>query len=81
MADTTSKLDSLQMLDVRAVARLLGCCPRNVRRLSDAGRMPQPLKIGALVRWRADELQAWIAAGCPEVRTMRRTESGGVTDA
>ena len=54
-----------QLLDVRAVAALLDCSPRHVYRLADAGRMPAPVRIGALVRWRRTDLDAWLAAGCP----------------
>jgi excisionase family DNA binding protein len=53
------------LLDVRAVARLLDCSPRHVYRLADAGRMPAPLHVGALVRWRAGDIDAWIRDGCP----------------
>lgn len=55
-----------ELLDVRAVAALLGgCSTRHVYRLADAGRMPRPVKLGSLVRWRRAELEAWINAGCP----------------
>jgi excisionase family DNA binding protein len=60
---------SAVLLDVRAVARLLGCSPRHVYRLADAGKMPPPLKLGALVRWRRQDLDAWLAGGCKPVRT------------
>ena len=60
-----------ELLDVRAVARLLDCSTRHVYRLSDAGRMPRPLKLGQLVRWRRAELAAWLEQGCPAVRTVR----------
>ena len=54
------------LLDVRAVSELLGnCSTRHVYRLADAGRMPRPIKLGSLVRWRRHELESWIAAGCP----------------
>ncbi len=57
---------SAELLDVRAVAALLGGCSiRHIFRLADAGRMPRPIKLGSLVRWRRAELQAWIGAGCP----------------
>jgi len=57
---------SPELLDVRAVAALLGgCSTRHVYRMADAGRMPLPLRLGALVRWRRTELEAWIGAGCP----------------
>ncbi len=57
---------SAELLDVRAVAALLGgCSTRHVYRLADAGRMPRPIRLGTLVRWRRTELEAWIGAGCP----------------
>lgn len=60
------------LLDVRAVAALLGCSPRTVYRLSDSGRMPRPLKVGALVRWRRSDVLAWIMDGCEAVRRGTR---------
>ncbi len=59
------------LLDVRAVASLLSCSARHIYRLSDAGRMPPPRKLGALVRWSAREIADWIEAGCPTVRTPK----------
>ncbi len=56
------------LLDVRAVATLLDCSPRHVYRLADASRMPAPVRIGALVRWRRIDIDAWIDAGCPSTR-------------
>jgi excisionase family DNA binding protein len=55
------------LLDVHAVAELLNCSPRHVYRLFTSLRMPAPLKVGALVRWRRADIEAWIAAGCPRV--------------
>jgi excisionase family DNA binding protein len=55
------------LLGVRGVASMLGCSPRHVYRLADAGKMPRPIRLGALVRWRRTELTDWIAAGCPAV--------------
>lgn len=56
------------LLDVRQVAAKFCCSTRHVYRLSDAGKMPLPVKLGTLVRWRRDELTEWIDAGCPSVR-------------
>lgn len=64
-----------RLIDVEDVAELLQCSTRHVRRLSDAGKMPPPLKLGALVRYRRDEIQSWIADGCPAVRVPRRTQA------
>lgn len=59
-----------QLLDVARVAALLDCSPRHVYRLADAGRMPRPRHVGALVRWQKSEIEAWVADGCPAVRTV-----------
>lgn len=59
---------SVKLLDVQAVAEMLGCSPRHVYRLSDAGRMPAPVKLGSLVRWSASAIREWIDAGCPSCR-------------
>lgn len=56
------------LLDVRAVAAMLNCSPRHVYRLSDANRMPRPIRLGALVRWRRDSICSWLADGCPPCR-------------
>jgi len=60
-----------ELLDVRAVAALLGCSTRHAYRLADAGRMPRPVKLGQLVRWRRTALMDWLDAGCPPVRSVR----------
>jgi excisionase family DNA binding protein len=62
------------LLDVRAVAALLGCSARHVYRLADAGHMPPPVRLGALVRWRRQDLDAWLASGCRPIRQGGRGE-------
>jgi excisionase family DNA binding protein len=68
--------DYAALLDVRAVAALLNCSPRHVYRLADAGRMPPPVRLGALVRWRRQDLDAWLAGGCRPIRQAGRVERG-----
>lgn len=65
---------SAKLLDVEAVAALLGCSPRHVYRLSDAGKMPGPLKLGSLVRWKLSgpgSIAEWLDQGCPSVRATK----------
>lgn len=62
---------SAKLLDVRAVAEMLGCSQRHVYRLSDAGKMPPPVKLGSLVRWSAAAIREWIDQGCPAVRNVK----------
>lgn len=64
------------LVDVRAVAETLGCSPRHVYRMADAGKLPRPVKIGALVRWRRAEVAEWIGRGCPPVRSFARKGVG-----
>ena len=69
---TPDQTPRAELLDVRGVATLLDCSTRHVYRLADAGRMPRPVKLGSLVRWRRAELDAWINAGCPSQQSGGR---------
>lgn len=62
---------SAKLLDVAAVAEMLGCSQRHVYRLSDTGKMPAPVKLGSLVRWSAAAIREWIDQGCPAVRNLK----------
>ena len=58
------------LVTIRTVAAMLGeCSIRHVRRLADSGRMPAPVKLGALIRFRRVEIEQWIANGCRPIRS------------
>ena len=59
------------LLDVNQVASLLSCSARHVYRLADAGKLPRPHKLGALVRWSRQAVLDWIDDGCPSCRRGR----------
>jgi prophage regulatory protein len=59
---------SAALLDVEAFAGLLGVSTRHVRRLVDAGKAPQPVRLGGCVRWPRHVVEAWLADGCPNCR-------------
>jgi len=61
----TSSGEKPVMLTVEEVGRMLRCSPRTARRLAELGRMPGPVKLGALVRWPRAAIERWIAEGCP----------------
>jgi excisionase family DNA binding protein len=69
---TTPTTSGTVMLDVADVAEMLHCSRRHIYRMSDSGRMPPPVRLGALVRWDRDVLMRWIADGCPPVRRAGR---------
>ena len=52
------------LIDVKAVAAMLGCSWRTVYRLADKGKLPRPLKLGRLTRWRKDLIVAYILNDC-----------------
>lgn len=64
--------DGPRLLDVEAVASLIGCSARNVYRLVNEGKAPRPVKVGHLSRWPSCSVSEWIEAGCPEVTSASR---------
>jgi excisionase family DNA binding protein len=56
------------LISIHDVANMLDCSPRHVYRLVDTRRIPQPIKLGALLRWVKSDFERWIAAGCPNCR-------------
>jgi prophage regulatory protein len=63
------------LLTVKEVAETLGLSERTVYRLADMGKMPRPVKIGAAVRWRRNELDTWIEDGCPTIPRKAKKNS------
>ena len=55
------------LIDVKAMAGLLGCSSRHVTRLEEAGQLPPAVKLGRLSRWNREAVQKWLADGCPPV--------------
>jgi len=53
------------MATVGDVARMLHISIRQVWRLHGIGRLPNPVRLGNCVRWRVDEIRAFVEAGCP----------------
>lgn len=68
VTDGTRATPSPVMLDVEGFAGLLGVSTRHVRRLVDAGKCPQPVRLGGCVRWPRPAVERWIADGCPNCR-------------
>src|SRR5690348_10946534 len=62
------------------LARLLQCSKRHLAAMHSSGRLPRPIRLGRSVRWRADELRAWLDAGAPardRWEAMRQRNPGG----
>jgi predicted DNA-binding transcriptional regulator AlpA len=61
-----SALFTLLLLRAPDAAALCSTSIRTWRTWDTAGKIPQPVRIGRKVFWRPDELNAWVAAGCPD---------------
>jgi len=66
----------MELLNVRQIAGLLKVSARQVHRMRDMGTMPQPVKLGRLIRWRHGDIEQWIAEGCPPVRAAGKAAAG-----
>lgn len=53
------------LINSAEAARLVGIDESTWRRYSSAGKVPVPIKLGALNRWCPEELKAWAMHGCP----------------
>ena len=55
-------------VDANACASRLGISKRHWLRMVDAGKAPQPVRLGRLVRWAISSLAIWEANGCKPMR-------------
>ena len=60
------------LLTADDVSRLLAVSRLTIFRWRAAGRLPAPVRVGRVVRWRRSEIIAWIDAGCPSCRPPAR---------
>jgi predicted DNA-binding transcriptional regulator AlpA len=63
--ETTPMVEQSWGLPAREVARLLNISWRHWLALHATGKVPNPVRLGKSVRWRPDELRAWLDAGAP----------------
>lgn len=53
------------LIDANEVARMCSMHRASWYKAVASGKAPASVRIGGMVRWRKDEIEAWIAAGCP----------------
>jgi len=66
--DTTESV----LMTADDLAAALRISTRTLWRLRSASKLPQSIRLGGSVRWRASDIEAWIAAGCP-AETVKRS--------
>jgi hypothetical protein len=55
----------VMMIGSKGLAALLDCSLRHVEQLDVTHRLPKPVRLGRLKKWRLPEIERWVAAGCP----------------
>lgn len=55
------------LVSAQTLAKRLGVSVRTLWRLRGAGKLPSPVRLGGAVRWRTADIEAWVAAGCPNL--------------
>lgn len=68
--------DALRLLTAKTLGDMLSLSKRQIFRLNSCGKIPSPLRIGGAVRWSAEEISAWLAAGAPDRRTFEARKEG-----
>lgn len=56
--------ESPLLIDVRGVGKVLGISARQVWRLRDQGLLPAPVRLNSSVRWRVEDIEDFVDAGC-----------------
>ena len=65
------------LLTAAQAAQQLNVSERHFYKLHSSGRVPRPVRLGRSVRWRAEELRKWLAAGAlPRARWEAMHQSG-----
>jgi predicted DNA-binding transcriptional regulator AlpA len=68
--------EDILLIEIKGLARMLGRSERALWRDQSAGRLPRPIALGGMTKWRMTEIREWVAAGVP-----RPGRVGGVAEA
>lgn len=63
------------LLTVPQTAKLAAVSTRTIWAFLAAGRMPEPIRLGRAVRFRASDIDLWLRLGCPD-RASYEAERG-----
>ncbi len=75
--DSSPSAPPALLLRARDAAAVCGVSLATWHRWHASARCPAPVRIGATVRWRADELRSWVEAGCPSRREWEARRAAG----
>jgi predicted DNA-binding transcriptional regulator AlpA len=69
--------EEVLLIDIKSLAKMLGRSERALWRDQSAGRLPRPVALGGMTKWRVAEIREWVAAGCPDRKTWEMSQKPG----
>ena len=64
-AVTSEMAGEALLISAEQLAAMMNVSTRTLWRLLSAGKLPEPVRLGGLTRWRLDRVRQWIDEGCP----------------
>jgi predicted DNA-binding transcriptional regulator AlpA len=65
------------LITAEQLAQMANASTSTIWRWDAGGKLPAAIKIGQIKRWRRDEIEAWIAVGCPDRRSWEALKRSG----
>lgn len=60
------------LISLATFSQLMGISKRSLQRLLTQGKLPTPVRLGRCLRWVRKEVDAWIAAKCPDLSRVQK---------
>ena len=74
----TSKIRKVLAISAKEYGQLISLSKKQIFRLNSCCKIPAPIKIGGSLRWSAQEIVDWLAAGAPDRQTWEAMKQAEV---
>lgn len=65
MSLTQTEVTEPALMTCKQLALYLSVSPRHIATMDTSGDIPASVRLKGSVRWRREEIDAWLEAGCP----------------
>jgi predicted DNA-binding transcriptional regulator AlpA len=74
----TNKTDlrKYQLLHAKQLMELLNIGKTSFYEMKATGRLPKPVRIGTIQRWRLADVEKWLQLGCPSLEKFEKMKGG-----
>lgn len=70
-------LQAVQLLNSADLMAMLNIGKSAFYQMKSEGRLPKPVKIGTIQRWRLADIERWLNAGCPTAEKFEALRKAG----